>query len=116
MILLRCFTQELYRSLSVTGLLLTAGTGKKPVLRTADLDVVAERVSRVERQAKPIQVAGRSASYRQRNFLMPKLKNWDLPAGILNLSFMIVLSCSVIIHPEAQVGRIEFFETPEGES
>ena len=72
-------TRELYRSLSVTGLLLTDGTGKKPVLRTADLDVVAGRVPRVERQAKPIQVAGRSASYRQRNFLMPKLKNLGSP-------------------------------------
>ena len=93
-------TRELYRSLSVTGLLLTAGTGKKPVLRTTDLDVVG-RVPRVERQAKPIQVAGRSASYKQRKLLMPKLKNLGSPAGILNLSFMIALSCLV-------TRRIEF--------
>ena len=80
-------TRELYRSLSVTGLLLTAGTGKKPVLRTTDLDVVAGRVPRVERQAKPIQVAGRSASYRQRNFLMPKLKNLGSPGRNLKCFF-----------------------------
>ena len=80
-------TRELYRSLSVTGLLLTGGTGKKPVLRTADLDVVAGRVPRVERQAKPIQVAGRSASYRQRNFLMPKLKNLGSPGRNLKSFF-----------------------------
>ena len=80
-------TRELYRSLSVTGLLLTDGTRKKPVLRTADLDVVAGRVPRVERQAKPIQVAGRSASYRQRNFLMPKLKNLGSPGRNLKSFF-----------------------------
>ena len=57
-------TLELYRPLSVTGLLLTAGTSKKPVLRTTDLDIVAGRVPRVERQAKPIQVVGRSTSNR----------------------------------------------------
>ena len=68
-------TRELFRSLSVTGLLLTISTSKKPVLRTTDLDVAAGRVSKVERQIKPIKVAGRSASYRQRRALMPKLKN-----------------------------------------
>ena len=72
-------TRELFRSLSVTGLLLTTGAGKKPALRTNDLDVAAGRVPRVERQAKPIQVAGRSASYRQGKFLMPKLKNFGSP-------------------------------------
>ena len=61
-------TLELYRSLSVTGLLLTADKSKKPVLRTTDLDTAAGRVPRVERQARPIHVAGRSASYKQRNF------------------------------------------------
>ena len=80
-------TRELYRSLSVTGLLLTSGSSKKPVLRTTDLDVVAGRVPRVERQAKPIQVAGRSASYRQRNFLMPKLKNLGSPGRNLKSFF-----------------------------
>ena len=80
-------TLELYRSLSVTGLLLTAGTSKKPVLRTTDLDIVAGRVPRVERQAKPIQVAGRSASYRQRNFLMPKLKSVGSPGRNLKSFF-----------------------------
>ena len=83
----RKITLELYRSLSVTGLLLTAGTSKKPVLRTTDLDTVAGRVPRVERQAKPIQVAGRSASYRQRNFLMPKLKNLESPGRNLKSLF-----------------------------
>ena len=80
-------TRELYRTLSVTGLLLTSGSSKKPVLRTTDLDVVAGRVPRVERQAKPIQVAGRSASYRQRNFLMPKLKNLGSPGRNLKSFF-----------------------------
>ena len=80
-------TRELFRSLSVTGLLLTTGTGKKPVLRTNDLDVAAGRVPRVERQAKPIQVAGRSASYRQRKFLMPKLKNLGSPGRNLKSFF-----------------------------
>ena len=82
-------TRELYRTLSVTvtGLLLTAGTDKKPVLRTTDLDVAAGRISRTERQAKPIQVAGRSASYRQRNSLMPKLKNLGSPGGNLKSFF-----------------------------
>ena len=37
-------TRELFRSLSVTGLLLTTGAGKKPVLRTNELDVAAGRV------------------------------------------------------------------------
>ena len=40
-------TLELYRTLSVTGLLLTARKSKKPVLRTTDLDTVAGRVPRV---------------------------------------------------------------------
>ena len=80
-------TRDLFRSLSVTGLLLTTGTGKKPVLRTNDLDVAAGRVPRVERQAKPIQVAGRSASYRQRKFLMPKLKNLGSPGRNLKSFF-----------------------------
>ena len=80
-------TRELFRSLSVTGLLLTTGTGKKPVLRTNDLDVAAGRVPPVERQAKPIQVAGRSASYRQRKFLMPKLKNLGSPGRNLKSFF-----------------------------
>ena len=80
-------TRELYRSLSVTGLLLTGETDKKPVLRTADLDVAAGRVPRVERQAKPIQVAGRSTSNRQRNFLMPKLKNVGSPGRNLKSFF-----------------------------
>ena len=80
-------TRELFRSLSVTGLLLTTGAGKKPVLRTNDLDVAAGRVPRVERQAKPIQVAGRSASYRQRKFLMPKLKNFGSPGKNLKSFF-----------------------------
>ena len=80
-------TRELYRSLSVTGLLLTGETDKKPVLRTADLDLAAGRVPRVERQAKPIQVAGRSTSNRQRNFLMPKLKNVGAPGRNLKSFF-----------------------------
>ena len=80
-------TRELFRSLSVTGLLLTTGTGKKPVLRTNGLDVVAGRVPRVERQAKSIQVAGRSASYRQRKLLMPKLKNLGSPGMNLKSFF-----------------------------
>ena len=80
-------TLELYRSLSVTGLLLTAEKSKKPVLRTTDLDTVAGRVPRVERQAKPIQVAGRSASYKQRNFLMPKLKSLGSPSSNIKSFF-----------------------------
>ena len=72
-------TRELFRALSVTGLLLIKTTGKKPVLRTNELDLAAGRVSQVERPAKPIQVAGRSASYRQRKSLMPKLKNIGSP-------------------------------------
>ena len=72
-------TLELFRALSVTGLLLTTVTSKKPVLRTSDLDVAAGRVSQVERPAKPIKVAGRSASYRHRKSLMPKLKNLGSP-------------------------------------
>ena len=97
-------TRELYRSLSVTGLLLTAGTGKKPVLRTTDLDVVAGRVPRVERQAKPIKVAGRSASYRQRNFLMPKLKNLGSPGRNLK-SFFHDRSELLGDHPSGSTGR-----------
>ena len=69
------------------GLTLDAGTGKKPVLRTTDLDVAAGRVPRVDRQAKPIQVAGRSASYKQRKFLMPKLKNLGSPGRNLKSFF-----------------------------
>ena len=80
-------TRELFRSLSVTGLLLTAVTSKKPVLRTNDLDVFAGRVPQVERQAKPIQVAGRSASYRHRKSLMPKLKNLGSPGMNLKSFF-----------------------------
>ena len=80
-------TVELYRSLSVTGLLLTAGKSKKPVLRTTDLDTVAGRVPGVERQAKPIQVAGRSASYKQRSFLMPKLKSLGSPGSNIKSFF-----------------------------
>ena len=80
-------TRELSRTLSVTGLLLTAGTGKKSVLRSTDLDAAAGRVPRVERQAKPIQVAGRSASYKQRKSLMPKLKNLGSPGRNLKAFF-----------------------------
>ena len=57
-------TRELYRMLVVTGLLLVTESSKKPTLRTADLDIAAGRVPRVERQTKPIKVAGRSASNR----------------------------------------------------
>ena len=71
------------------------GAGKTPFqgwkntkpLRTNDLDVAAGRVPRVERQAKPIQVAGRSASYKQRKFLMPKLKNFGSPGRNLKSFF-----------------------------
>ena len=80
-------TLELYRSLSVTGLLLTAEKSKKPVLRTTDLDTAAGRVPRVERQARPIHVAGRSASYKQRNFLMPKLKSLGSPGSNIKSFF-----------------------------
>ena len=97
-------TRELYRSLSVTGLLLTAGTSKKPVLRTTDLDVVAGRVPRVERQAKPIQVAGRSASYRQRKFLMPKFKNLGSPGRNLK-SFFHDRSELLGDHPSVSTGQ-----------
>ena len=47
-------TRELYRMLAVTGLPLVTESSKKPTLRTADLDIAAGRVPRVERQAKPI--------------------------------------------------------------
>ena len=80
-------TLELYRSLSVTGLFLTAEKSKKPVLRTTDLDTAAGCVPRVERQAKPIHVAGRSASYKQRNFLMPKLKSLGSPGSNIKSFF-----------------------------
>ena len=97
-------TRELYRSLSVTGLLLTAGTGKKPVLRTTDLDVVAGRVPRVERQAKPIQVAGRSASYKQRKLLMPKLKDLGSPGRNIK-SFFHDRSELLSDHPSGSTGQ-----------
>ena len=80
-------TRELYRMLAVTGLLLVTESSKKPTLRTADLDIAAGRVPRVERQAKPIKVAGRSASNRQRNFLMPKLKSLESPGRNLKSFF-----------------------------
>ena len=110
-------TRELYRSLSVTGLLLTSGTGKKPVLRTTDLDVVAGRVPRVERQARPIQVAGRSASYRQRKFLMPKLKNFGSPGRNIK-SFFQDRSELLSDHPSWKHRSEEssFFEASRGES
>ena len=73
--------------LAVTGLLLVTESSKKPTLRTADLDIAAGRVPRVERQAKPIKVAGRSASNRQRNFLMPKLKSLESPGRNLKSFF-----------------------------
>lgn len=81
-------TQELFRSLSVTGLILTTtASTKKPVLRTKDLNTAAGKVSQVARQAKPIQVAGRSASYKQRKSLMPKLKNSGSPGTNLKSFF-----------------------------
>ena len=97
-------TRELFRSLSVTGLLLTAGADKKPVLRTTDLDVAAGRVPRVERQAKPIQVAGRSASYKQRKSLMPKLKNLESPGRNLK-SFFHDRPELLVDHPSGDVSQ-----------
>ena len=65
-------TSELYKSLSVTGLLLVRTTKKKPTLRTGELDAAAGQLTQVERRPKPIHVAGRSASQQQRKALMPK--------------------------------------------
>ena len=80
-------TRELYRMLAVTGLLLVTESSKKPPLRTANLDIAAGRVPRVKRQTKPIKVAGRNASNRQRNFLMPKLKSLEFPSRNLKVFF-----------------------------
>ena len=59
---------------------------------------------RVERQAKPIQVAGRSASYRQRKFLTPKLKHLGSPGGNLK-SFFHDRSELLVDHPSGDLSQ-----------
>ena len=71
-------TQEVYRMLQVTGILLRAAGGSKPTLRNSQLDQIASKVEPVQRRQQTIRVASRSRTHKLRNQLVKSMSSLTL--------------------------------------
>ena len=78
-------TQEVYRMLQVTGILLRAASCGKPSLRNPKLDQMAGKVESVQRRSQAIRVASRSRTCKMRKQLVKSMSN--LSVAPTKLSF-----------------------------
>ena len=79
-------TQEVYRILQVTGILLRAAGGSKPTLRNSQLDQIAGKVETEQRRQQTIRVASRSRTHKLRNQLVKSMSSLTLAPA--KLGFM----------------------------
>ena len=68
-------TQEVYRMLQVTGVLLRSASCGKPSLRNPKLDQMAGKVETVQRRSQAIRVASRSRTCKMRKQLVKSMSN-----------------------------------------
>ena len=71
-------TQEVFKMLQVTGILLRATGCSKPTLRNSQLDRLAGKVDTVQRRQQTIRVASRSRTHKLRNQLVKSMSNLTL--------------------------------------
>ena len=71
-------TQEVFKMLQVTGILLRAAGCSKPTLRNSQLDRLAGKVDTVQRRQQTIRVASRSRTHKLRNQLVKSMSNLTL--------------------------------------
>ena len=79
-------TQEVYKMLQVTGVLLRAAGCSKPTLRNPKLDQIAGKVETVRRRRQTIRVASRSRTYKLRKQLVKSMSS--LTVAPAKLSFV----------------------------
>ena len=78
-------TQEVYRMLQVTGILLRAESSGKPSLRNPKLDQMAGKVETVQRRSQAIRVPSRSRTCKMRKQLVKSMSNLSFAPTKLNL-------------------------------
>ena len=78
-------TQELYRTLQVTGILLKADCGGKPRLRNARLDQLAGKVETVQRRSQAIKVPSRGRTCKMRKQLVKSMSKLSFAPTRINL-------------------------------
>ena len=71
-------TQEVFKMLQVTGILLRAAGCSKPTLRNSQLDRLAGKVDIAQRRQQMIRVASRSRTHKLRNQLVKSMSNLTL--------------------------------------
>ena len=79
---LQPLTQEVYRALHVTGILLKADLGSKPCLRNQKLDQIGGKVAPVRRQQQPIKVPSRSNTCRTRRVLTKSMSKLSVTSSV----------------------------------
>ncbi len=78
-------TQEVYRTLQVTGILLKADCCSKPSLRNPKLDLMAGKVETVQRRSHTIKVPSRSKTCKMRKQLVKSMSNLSFAPARINL-------------------------------
>ena len=78
-------TQEVYRTLQVTGFLLKADSGSKPCLRNQKLDQIAGKVDSVQRRSQTIKVPSRSRTCKMRKQLVKSMSKLSFAPTNINL-------------------------------
>ncbi len=77
-------TQEVYRMLQVTGILLRSASCGKPILRNPKLDQMAGKVETVLRRSQAIRVASRSRTCQMKKQLVKSMSNLSVAPTKLN--------------------------------
>ena len=84
-------TQEVYRMLQVTGVLLRAAGCSKPILRNPKLDQIAGKVETVQRRQQTVRVASRSRTYKLRKQLVKSMSSLTVAPAKLSFFFLSLL-------------------------
>ena len=82
----QALTQEVYRMLQVTGILLRVASCNKPILRNPKLDQMAGKIEKVQRRTQAIRVASRSRTCKMRKQLVKSMSNLSVAPTKLNFS------------------------------
>ena len=78
-------TQEVYRTLQVTGILLKVDCGSKPCLRNPKLDQLAGKVETVQRRSQTVKVPSRSRTCKMRKQLVKSMSKLSVAPTNINL-------------------------------
>ena len=78
-------TQEVYRTLQVTGILRKVDCGSKPCLRNQKLDQIAGKVDTVQRRSQTIKVPSRSRTCKMRKQLVKSMSKLSFAPTNINL-------------------------------